>query len=187
MSRHCPMNFCHHSRRAQRGATLLVSMIFLVIITLVVVSAVKVSTLNIKVVGNTQTEKESAAAAQQAIEGTISTDFTQLPVDATTTVDINNSGQQGSTYTVASPAPVCTGAKSIKHSELDAANPNDQPCYASGAAANTGIEGAGGAGNSLCSSSNWDLSAAATSPSGTGAGPTTHQGVSVRVAVGAAC
>jgi len=187
MTRHCPMNTYRHSQRTQRGATLLVSMIFLVIITLMVVSAVKVSTLNIRMVGNTQTEKEAAAAALQVIEGTISTDFTQLPVAATTTVDINNSGKAGSTYTVASPAPLCTGVKSIKLSELDAANPNDQPCYASGAAANTGIEGAGGSGNSLCSASNWDLSAASTGPNGTGTGPATHQGVSVRVAVGAAC
>ena len=184
MTRHCPMNTKRHSRRAQRGATLLVSMIFLVIITLVVVSAVKVSTLNIKMVGNTQTERESAAAAQQAIEGTISTDFTQLPVDRTTTI---NSGSAGADYSVLASAPVCTGVKAIKMSELDAANANDQPCYASGAAANTGIVGAGAGGNSLCSSSNWDLSAAATDPSGTSTGPKTHQGVSVRVAVGAAC
>ena len=187
MNCHRTMNSSSHARSAQRGATLLVSMIFLVIITLMVVSAVKVSTLNTRMVGNMQTEKEAAAAAQQAIEATISSNFMHLPVAGTTTVDINNSGQAGSTYTVSTPAPACTGVKAIKLSELDAANENDQPCYASGAAANTGIVGAGGGGNSLCSASNWDLSATATGPNGTGAGPMTHQGVAVRVAVGAAC
>jgi hypothetical protein len=173
--------------RIQRGATLLVSMIFLVILTLIVVSAVKVSTLNTKMVGNLQSEKEADAAVLHAIEALISTDFTHLPVDSTEIVDINNSGQPGSAYTVAVAAPVCAGVKSIKLSELDAGNPDDQPCYASGAAANTGIVGSGGAGNSLCSASNWDVSAKATAPGGAEAGAATHQGIAVRVAIGAAC
>ena len=185
MSRTCQMN--NNFRGAQQGATLLISMIFLVIITLMVVSAVKVSTLNTKMVGNMQSQKEADAAALQVIEATISTDFTQLPVAGTTTVDINNSGKAGSTYTVATAAPTCTGVKSIKLSELDAANPADQPCYASGAAANSGIVGVGGGGNSLCSASNWDLSATAAAPGGVATGATTHQGVAVRVAVGADC
>ncbi|HSV61506.1 MAG TPA: PilX N-terminal domain-containing pilus assembly protein [Variovorax sp.] len=174
-------------RRGQEGATLLVSMILLVVLTLVVVSAVKVSTLNTKMVGNMQTEKEADAAALQAIEATISSDFTQLPVTRTTALDINNSGQAGSTYAVTVDAPECTGIKPIKLSELDASKEDDQPCYASGAAQNTGIAGSGAGGNSLCSASNWDLSASATPPTGGAAGPKTHQGIAVRVAVGAAC
>lgn len=81
--------------RAERGATLLVSMIFLVILSLLVVSAVKVSTLNTKMVGNMQSEKEADAAAMEAIEGVISTDFTQLPANRTITVDVGvkDSGQ----------------------------------------------------------------------------------------------
>lgn len=182
MNRLCPMDSLR--RGAQRGATLLVSMIFLVIITLMVVSAVKVSTLNTKMVGNLQSEKEAESAALQAIEALISTDFTQLPTTRTETLDV---GQSGATYNVTVAAPTCTGVKAIKLSELDAANPADQPCYASGAAANTGIVGAGGGGNSLCSASNWDLSATAAMPSSGASTAATHQGVAVRVAVGAAC
>jgi len=175
------------TRRGQSGATLLVSMIFLVVLTLMVVSAVKVTTVNTKLVGNMQTENEANAAAMQAIEAAISTDFTSMPKASTTTVDINNSGQAGSAYTVAVPAPVCTGIKPIKLSELDASEASDQPCYVSGASQNTGIAGGGTGGDSLCSNSNWEVNATATPPAGGAATATTHQGIAVRVVVGAAC
>lgn len=175
------------AQQAESGATLLVSMIFLVVLTLMVVSAVKVTNVNTKLVGNMQTEKEANAAALQAIEATISTDFTAMPIASTVAVDINNSGQAGSTYSVAVPAPVCAGVKPIKLSELDASNANDQPCYVSGASQNTGIAGSGAGGNSLCSNSNWEVNATATPPAGGAAAATTHQGIAVRVAVGAAC
>jgi Tfp pilus assembly protein PilX len=174
-------------RQGQSGATLLVSMIFLVVLTLMVVSAVKVTNVNTKLVGNMQTEKEANAAAMQEIEKTISTDFTAMPVASTTTVDINKSGQTGSSYTVAVAAPVCTGIKPIKLSELDASQASDQPCYVSGASQNTGIAGGSGGGNSLCSNSNWDVNATATPGAGGVPSAPTHQGIAVRVTVGAAC
>jgi hypothetical protein len=174
--------------RMQAGATLLISMIFLMVITLIVVSSIKAVNVNTKLVGNMQTQKEAAAAAQQAIEDTISTDFTSLPVAS---APAKNMGQAGSAYTVDVPAPVCTGVKPIKLSELDATNTDDQPCYASGASQNTGIVGSGASGNSLCSNSNWEVNATAKLPAPTDEEPertpTVHQGIAVRVAVGAAC
>ena len=184
------MNRSKNARpRAERqsGATLLVSMIFLVVLTLMVVSAVKVTNVNTKLVGNMQTENEANAAAVQAIEKTISSDFTSMPVASTVAVDINKSGQTGSSYSAAVAAPVCTGIKPIKLSELDASLTSDQPCYVSGASQNTGIAGSSAGGNSLCSNSNWDVSASATPPAGGTPTAPTHQGIAVRVAVGAAC
>jgi len=168
----------------QAGATLLISMIFLMVITLIVVSSIKAVNVNTRLVGNMQTQKEAGAAAQQAIENTISTDFTAMPVQSTSVID---SGQAGAAYSVFVQAPYCSGVKPIKLSELDATNTDDQPCYASGASQNTGIVGSGASGNSLCSNSNWEVNAAATPPSSTEAAPTVHQGIAVRVAVGAAC
>ena len=172
------------AQRKQAGATLLISMIFLMVITLIVVSSIKAVNVNTKLVGNMQTQKEAGAAAQQAIESTISTDFTSMPTPSTSLID---SGQAGSAYSVTVPAPFCSGVKSIKLSELDATNTDDQPCYASGASQNTGIVGSGASGNSLCSNSNWEVNATATPPSSTEPAPTLHQGIAVRVAVGAAC
>jgi hypothetical protein len=174
--------------RMQAGATLLISMIFLMVITLIVVSSIKAVNVNTKLVGNMQTQQEATAAAQQAIEKTISADFTSLPVEVEWPID---SGQAGSAYTVKVPAPACTGVKPIKLSELDATNTDDQPCYASGASQNTGIVGSGASGNSLCSNSNWEVNATAKLPAHTDEEPertpTVHQGIAVRVAVGAAC
>ncbi|QDL38917.1 pilus assembly PilX family protein [Rhodoferax sediminis] len=180
--------FHPRSMRAQVGATLLIAMIFLVLLTLIVISAIKATNVNTKVVGNMQIQKESEAAAQQAIEAVISTDFTQLTAPPIVPpIDINDSGQAASTYTVTVPKPTCTSVKPIKITELDPANTADQYCYASGAAQNTGIVGAGTGGNSLCSNSNWDISATATAPSVATTSTTTHQGVAVRVVVGANC
>jgi len=179
----------HASRhRAQQGITLMVSMIFLVVLTLIVLSAIRVTNVNSKVAGNMQTQNEADASAQSAIEAVISDpSFTVNPKDSTSTVDINGSGSTGAAYTVAVPAPACIGKKPIKLSELDAANPDDVGCYASGAAQNTGIVGSGANGNSMCLNSNWDVNAKATAPTSTTPSAAIHQGVAVRVGVDAAC
>ncbi|HXE21444.1 MAG TPA: PilX N-terminal domain-containing pilus assembly protein, partial [Rhodoferax sp.] len=71
-------------RPSQAGATLLIAMIFLVLLTLIVVSAIKTTNVNTKVVGNMQIQEESKAAAQQAIEAIISTgNFATLPTTST--------------------------------------------------------------------------------------------------------
>lgn len=173
---------------AQRGAALLVAMIFMIVLMLIVASAVKLTNTNTKVVGNMQVQQESEAAAQKAIEDTISTDFTTLATPPTINVDINNSGQAGSTYVVQmQPSPACVSVKPIKLSDLDASNAADVPCYASGAAQNSGIVGAAGSGDSLCSNSNWEITAATQSPGVTTTNTTTVQGVAVRVPVGSSC
>jgi hypothetical protein len=175
-------------RRKQNGATLLIAMIFLVLLTLIVISAIKATNVNTRVVGNMQMLKETEAAAQVAIETVISTNFTTAPAAQTVTVDINDSGKASSTYTVNVPAPTCVSVKPISVAQLDVGNPSDIPCFVSGASQNTGIiGGASTSGNSLCASTVWDVSATATAPSVSTTSSTTHQGVAVRVPVGTAC
>ncbi len=184
MKNHLHITRC---KRSQTGATLMIAMIFLVLLTLVVISAIKATTINTKVVGNIQIQKESEAVAQQAIETVISTDFTKSPMATSVQIDINNSGQTASTYVVPVPAPTCVSVKPIKLSELELSDAEDVPCYVSGAAQNTGIVGAATGGNSLCSRSNWDIAATATAPGVAATNTATHQGVALRVAIGAAC
>ncbi|SEB14207.1 PilX N-terminal [Variovorax sp. YR216] len=178
-------------KRAQSGATLLVSMIFLVVLTLIVVSAIKVSNVNSKVAGNMQAQREAEAAAQETIEKVISTDFTTLATPSPVTVDINNSGAAGSTYSVdLNPLPTCVSVSPIKSVDLDAGNPADVPCYASGSVQNSGISGGAGNGDSMCANSNWEITASTTPPNAAvSATPavTVRQGVATRVAVGSAC
>ena len=171
----------------QRGATLLVAMIFLVVLMLVVASAVRVTTINTKLVGNMQTQQEATAAVQQAIEDTVSYDFTKLPQAQTIEVDINNSGQAGATYTVKVAKPQCLVVRPIKNADLDVGSASDRPCFASGAAINSGIIGSTPSGNSVCSDSMWNISASAIPSNSTQPAATLRQGVTQRVDPGANC
>lgn len=58
--------------RRQRGATLLISLIMLVVLTLFAVTAIRTGNIGFKIVGNQQSQKLMEAAAQQAIEQVIS-------------------------------------------------------------------------------------------------------------------
>ncbi|MGH8588002.1 MAG: pilus assembly PilX family protein [Gammaproteobacteria bacterium] len=59
-------------RKRQEGATLIVTMIMLVIFTLFAVTMISGSGVNLKVVGNMQAKKRVEADAQQAIEQVLS-------------------------------------------------------------------------------------------------------------------
>lgn len=93
----------------QKGTTLIIGLIFLVVITLMVTTAFKLSSTNLKSVGNMQFRNEAIAAANKAVEQVISNNFTtgffSLPPSQTITFDVNNDGT--SDYSVAVAVPVC--------------------------------------------------------------------------------
>jgi hypothetical protein len=76
----------------QRGATLLVSVIMLLILTLFVVSAISMSNVNLKIVGNVQSQRTLENNAQQAIEHVLSSGaaFSVTPSGQTVTVNGTN-------------------------------------------------------------------------------------------------
>ena len=59
------------TKNLQRGATLLVGLIMLVILTLFAISAINLSSANLKIVGNMQAQKQMEAAGDQAIQQVI--------------------------------------------------------------------------------------------------------------------
>jgi hypothetical protein len=61
------------SNQRQRGATLLVSLIMLVVLTLFAVAGFNLSSVNLRISGNFQDQKTREAAAQEAIEQALST------------------------------------------------------------------------------------------------------------------
>ena len=75
----------------------------------------------------------------------------------------------------------------LKTVQLNINIPEDAACFASGAAQNAGIVGAGGGGNSDCSNTQWDLSATTTDNANSGATVSVHQGIGMRVAIGTTC
>jgi Tfp pilus assembly protein PilX len=92
----------------QRGATLIIGLIMIVLITLIVVNAFMLSSSNLKSVGNMQVRDEAIAAANEAIELVVSSSFTDAPTAQQINVDINKDGIND--YVVALAQPTCIRA-----------------------------------------------------------------------------
>lgn len=171
-------------KNKQRGSTLITALIMLIVLTLLVVSAIRSSNTNLRIAGNMQMQEEAVAAAQQALEQTISYNFTASPASGVINVDINNDGTVD--YTANISQPVCLGSTALTN-----ATPNlPSVCISSGAATNTGIMSASGVpvttGQSWCFAQEWEAQASVTSTS-TGAKATVHQGVTLNVPAGTTC
>ena len=154
----------------ERGSTLLVAMIMLVLLTLIAVSAIESTTSSLQVVGNAQFHEEAAAAGQQAIENVISTTTFTTTAPGIQNIDINNDGTADYKVTF-SPAPAC-----IKYSAVDTSTEVGLPkdCYGSMGA--------------LCYRTYWDVTAVVSDVNAgtTGANLTLHQGVKLLVGLNAA-
>lgn len=170
----------------QRGATLLVAMIFLVLMSLFAISAYKSSTGNLRIVGNMQSRQESIAVAQKAIEDTISSSlFTTNPEQvAANPLEVDIDGDGVTDYTASlDPTPACYRTKPIKSTDLNPDLDADLACMKSGTVQLGGIDGPGAsstAGNSLCANSEWNVSAEVVDAK-TDTRVVVNQGVAVRV------
>lgn len=172
----------------QRGATLVIALIMLVLLTLFAVSSMNTANTNLRVVGNMQSRNEALYAAQETLESVISTpQFIADPANAvpvpcgaanTTCTDVTGDGNPEYTTTL-TPAPTCVTVKPIKNETLNIGDPEDLGCSTGQQNASYGIAGAA-TGDSLCASSVWEVSAETTSAT-TGAAVTVRQGVGVRI------
>jgi hypothetical protein len=159
--------------RNQRGLTLFVAMIILVMITLLVVSAFRVSSTNLKIVGSMQGRQEAVASSQAAIEQVLSSKFfTENPSIVANTpigIDINADAVEDFTVTMALPrcvrtAPVVMGNPPTKL-QLECAGSSRWP---------------GATTPSWCSNTIWELEATTTDRL-TAAKTTVRQGVGMTV------
>ncbi|MDT3669280.1 MAG: PilX N-terminal domain-containing pilus assembly protein [Aromatoleum sp.] len=149
-----------HPPRSQQGATLVVGLIMLVLITLMVTSAFTLSTSNLKSVGNMQVREEAIAAANVAIERTISSDAIFF-APAASTVSIPP-------YSVTIAAPVCVASIEIKSGTSADSNPN--------VLIEGGPSGSGSAAGYKITY--WDISAIVDDTT-TGARAEVHQGIKI--------
>lgn len=172
--------------KRQRGATLVVTLIFLVLLCLFAISAYLLSTTHLRVVGNMQARSEGEAAAQVALEQAISTPtFAQNPALAASVPLVVNHG--GASYTVRlTPSPSCYRVRIVKNSELDPNNASDLRCVRSGTVQTPGItqvtqvQAGQLADNSLCADTEWDLRAEV-SDGRSGTLVAVHQGAAIRM------
>lgn len=175
------MSFMH--KRKQHGATLLIGMVMLVVLTLLVVFSIRSGNTNLRIAGNLQSQTEAAAVTQQVIEqvvGQISlpaTDISLIPAQ-TLTVPVGNS-----TYTVsvAGMGNKCIFSTPVLNSSLSTSNPNDVPCFDT-ADEDKAITSSGTLTTkpSACNTQQWEIEVKA-SDNVSGAEITQIQGVTVRV------
>lgn len=149
--------------RSQRGATLVVGLIMLVLITLLVTSAFTLSTSGLKSVGNMQSRDEAIAAGNAVIEQVVSSPFTDAPAGETINVDLNNDGTMD--YMVVLSTPTCVSASQIAGTSVPPSS------ISLGSAFSTST--------SSQYQTVWDLDANVSDLHGSGAAIRVHQGVRV--------
>jgi type II secretory pathway pseudopilin PulG len=165
--------------RHQKGTSLFVGLIMLILLTLLAISAFQSSNTNLKIVGNMQVRQESLSAAQTATEQVISDPAFINPTTppASRTVTLNKAP-----YTVQfTPAPACVSVVDIPSEDLDPTNADDLKCIPSGVTRESGIFSSGAPlPPSYCSNTRWLVTARVQDPNTSG-DTTLQQGVAVRV------
>jgi len=180
-------------RRRQAGATLIIGLIMLILMTLIALSAIRLSNTNLRIVGNEQIRNEAQAAAAYAFDAAANTSTFASATGATvTTVNVGMAN-----YTVTVNKPECKRYRAIPKSELVTVSgglpvvaPNDVPCFTGSSSSPLTIVSAasvgGTAGESLCAATLWDLQATvvpANSDVNTGITLTMAEGLEQRLTV----
>lgn len=166
--------------RCQKGATLLVGLIMLVLLTLMAVTSFKLGKSNLQIVGNMQFRNETVRAAEEAVEVAISSPGS-VTGPSTGSVDVNGDGVADVTTTI---TPSLVRAYVRTNTQLLLTNPNDLGC-ALGQAQAFGVVGAA-TGNSLCAATLYDLKVDAIGAA-TNTRVELHQGVAIQVPADTVC
>jgi Tfp pilus assembly protein PilX len=153
----------------QRGVTLVMVLVMLVLLTLLAVTTFNLSSSSMQIVGNFQHRSEALAAAQEIIERALST--TRLITNPATIflapcsagnnncvdVDVNGDGTNDIVVQL-TPQPTCVKAQIVPNSQLVFSNPEDLACSVGPSQGTFGIGGVP-TGNSLCTDSIWEVRA----------------------------
>jgi type II secretory pathway pseudopilin PulG len=167
--------------RAQRGSTLLVVMIFLLVFGMMTAAAFRGSMTSVQAIGNMQWRNEAVTAANDAIDRVLSTaEFatntavvTQAVNAAPFPMDINGDGVNDISVNfpvvtldgVARAGPRCLRAEPIPSAQLNPSLPADLGCFGSSSSSSSGLGVATAGGGtstvtqspSLCSNTEWSI------------------------------
>ena len=165
--------------RSQRGITLIVALVMLVMVTLLAVSSFRVSNTNLKVISATQGRGEAMSAAQAAVEQLLSsaafagdpTGLGSQPIN----VDLTGDGSVEYIVQMNQPPPTCLKSRPTDPTTLDISNPNDRACFGSAIVGQVTTAAS-------CADTIWEVTAR-TKDTVTSAETTIRQGVSMRVSV----
>lgn len=173
-------------RSRQTGAALFVVLVLLFVMAWFSLSGFRISSQQLQIVGNSQAEQQAMAAAQRAIDVTISSNaFTKNPTAVASipvASDVDGDGYDDFTAKL-EPKPKCIRTRPIKNMELDVMKAADRVCLVSSGGGGNLVLRPGavvGAGDSLCAASEWNI-AAAVDDAASNTAVTIHQGVAVRI------
>lgn len=166
--------------RRQKGATLLIGLIMLVLLTLMAITSFNLGKSNLLIVGNMQYRSETVRAAEEAVEVAVSMP-SSVTIASASTVDVNGDGIADVSITI---TPTLQQAYVKKNSALDLTDPGQHGCTL-GQAQAFGVVGAA-TGNSLCAATLYDLRVVATQAA-TNTSVELHQGVAVQVPADSVC
>lgn len=183
---------------AQRGATLLIGMVMLLMITLMAVSIIRLSMRHTQVVNNEQLRTEADAAANFALDLVLNQPLTAWSgyEGATGQTEYVNLGTSQSTDATDTSIAVnvrklaCKRGRVLKNKELvttdpvtnvvQVSDPVDQSCIFSGSNSHLTFGSTTNTDDSLCATVLWEMEAQATDPKLLSATKTVTQGVEVR-------
>lgn len=174
--------------RRERGMTLVVALVMLVVLTLLVVSAIRFSNVNLRISGNVQAETEAVAAATQAVEQTVKTMVASTNISAIASNPGLSVSTGGQTYTAVVKKPSCVFNKPVNNTDLDPSKPADQVCFEGGDQEKLVTAGGGlTTVPTACKDQQWDVTASVNDSSVSGASVSVLQGVAVRVGAEVTC
>jgi Tfp pilus assembly protein PilX len=153
----------------QSGATLLVAMIMLVLITLLVINTVNLGSGSVQTVSNMQFKNQAAAAAEETLQDVISNKrFFETPSTVFTVpcegsynkkcIDTNND-QVVDVVVTLKQDPTCVRAKAVNNRELLMSDEEDRKCSIQADQSGFGQDRPGDP--SLCAQSVWEIQAQA--------------------------
>jgi len=155
----------HLALRRQRGMTLVVALVMLVLITLLAMTTFNLGKSSIQVVNNMQNRDEGIATSRSVLdEAMSSTRFFDTPADALDQPCLNSNhrcfdmnGDGVIDIVTALSAAKCVKVRTIKSNELDLGVDEDRRCSL-GSSNENGIVGAN-RGNSMCADTTWEMTA----------------------------
>lgn len=169
--------------QCQRGATLAISLIMLVVVTLLVVYSLRAGNANLRVAGNAQVQAEANASAQQALEQELAVIIQPATVIGSLGTSTTNISAGGVTYTAVVGPHKCIMQTLIMSDELDTSKVEDQPCIGElGKDTQFDKDGKPIPQPTECRKQLWEVKAQITGDSAnSGVGVTQVQGISMRV------
>lgn len=109
----------------QRGIVLIISLIMLMVLTLIAVSAIRLSTVNLRTIANSQSRTEAMSTAQRTIDLILSSNFTDNIAGTAQTLTVTEGGKS---YSVVVARPCLVRTVPVQNISLDITKADDLKC-----------------------------------------------------------